>query len=153
MLAMWPVYHVLPIEEVRQFGTVMSSNCMKDLDCVSVCPTDALKFGLTKPPLFRSWRAPRSLNKKYDFSLGEDLLITVVFVATLPIIRGLYDAVSFLLALAISALLAYFTRFQEVLINFFDNRLPFRLSWDSSRVGPSPLSTLTRKSRFVSTQR
>jgi len=96
------------IEEVRQFGTVMSSNCMKDLDCVSVCPTDALKFGLTKPPLFRSWRMPRSLKKKYDFSLGEDFLMAGVFAATLPVVRGLYDAISFLLALAISALLAYF---------------------------------------------
>jgi len=96
------------VEEVRQFGTVMSSNCMKDLDCVSVCPTDALKYGLTTPPLFRSWRAPRSLKKKYDFSLGEDLLMAGVFVAMLPVIRGLYDAISLLLALALTALLAYF---------------------------------------------
>lgn len=96
------------VEEVRQFGTVMSSNCMKDLDCISVCPTDALKYGLTKPPLFRSWRTPRSLKKKYDFSLGEDLLMAGVFVALLPVIRGLYDAISLLLALAITAILAYF---------------------------------------------
>jgi tetratricopeptide (TPR) repeat protein/polyferredoxin len=96
------------VDEVQQFGTVMSSNCMKDLDCVSVCPTDALVYGLTKPPLFRSWLTPRSLKKQYDFSLGEDLLLAGVFVATLPVIRGLYDAISFLLAMAITALLAYF---------------------------------------------
>jgi Tfp pilus assembly protein PilF/ferredoxin len=97
------------IEEVRQFGTVMDSNCMKDLDCISVCPTDALRYAATKPPLFRSWRGPRGLTKHYDFSLGEDLLMAGVFVAVLPVIRGLYDAISFLLALAISALLAYFS--------------------------------------------
>jgi len=96
------------IEEVRQFGTVMNSNCMKDLDCISVCPTDALRFGLTKPALLRSWRGPRRLQKQYDFSLGEDLLMAVVFMATLPVIRGLYDAISLLLALAITAILAYF---------------------------------------------
>jgi tetratricopeptide (TPR) repeat protein/ferredoxin len=96
------------VNEVQQFGTVMSSNCMKDLDCVSVCPTDALKYGLTQPPLFRSWRAPRGLKKRYDFSIGEDLLLAGVWVATLPVIRGLYEAISFLLALAIAALLAYF---------------------------------------------
>jgi tetratricopeptide (TPR) repeat protein/polyferredoxin len=96
------------IEEVRQFGTVMNSSCMKDLDCISVCPTDALKYGLTKPPLLRSWRSPRSLKKQYDFSLPEDLLMATLFVAILPVIRGLYDAISLLLALAITALLAYF---------------------------------------------
>jgi tetratricopeptide (TPR) repeat protein/ferredoxin len=97
------------IEEVRQFGAVMDSNCMKDLDCISVCPTDALRYAATKPPLFRSWRGPRGLAKPYDFSLGEDLLMAGVFIAVLPVIRGLYDAISFLLALAICTLLAYFT--------------------------------------------
>ena len=96
------------VNEVQEFGTVMSSYCMRDLDCVSVCPTDALKLGITTPPVFRSWREPRTLKKQYDFSLGEDLLLAGVFVAVLPIIRGLYDAVSFLLALAVSAILAYF---------------------------------------------
>jgi len=96
------------VDEVQQFGTVMSSNCMKDLDCVSVCPTEALTYGLTKPPLFRSWREPRGLKKQYDFSLSEDLLMAGFFVAIFPVIRGLYEAISFLLALAITALIAYF---------------------------------------------
>src|SRR5262249_14356032 len=30
------------IEEVQKFGAVIDVNCMKDLDCVSVCPTNAL---------------------------------------------------------------------------------------------------------------
>lgn len=95
------------IHEVEQFGTVMSSNCMRDLDCVSVCPTDALRLGVTKPPLLRSWRRPRQLRKQYDFSWGEDLLLAGVFLGLFPIVRGLYDAVSFLLALAVCAILAY----------------------------------------------
>ncbi len=96
------------IEEVQQFGAVLNSHCMKDLDCISVCPTDALKIGFTKPPLLRSWRGPRAAARGYDFSMGEDLLMAGVFVFTLPVIRGLYDAVSLLLALAMTALLAYF---------------------------------------------
>lgn len=95
------------VTEVQKFGTVMSPNCMRDLDCVSVCPTDALRLGITKPPLFRSWRNPRGLKKKYDFSWGEDLAMAAVFIALLPLVRGLYDAVSFLLALAVCAILAY----------------------------------------------
>ena len=100
--------NVQVINEVREFGTVMNSHCMRDLDCVSVCPTDALKLGVTKPPLFRSWFGARTAKKPYDFSLGEDLLMGSLFLACLVVVRGLYDAVSFLLALALSAILAYF---------------------------------------------
>ncbi len=32
--------------EVRQFGMVVDDGCMKCLDCVSVCPNDALYYGL-----------------------------------------------------------------------------------------------------------
>jgi tetratricopeptide (TPR) repeat protein/polyferredoxin len=100
--------NVRVIEEVRQFAAVVDVNCMKDLDCVSVCPTGALRYGTTRPPLFRwRWWQSRPV-KPYDFSFGEDLFMAGVFVATLPIFRGLYDSIAFLLALALSALLAYF---------------------------------------------
>ncbi len=36
-------------EEVAQFKMVVNSGCMKCLDCVSVCPKDALYFGFGKP--------------------------------------------------------------------------------------------------------
>lgn len=96
------------IEEVKQFGAVIDVNCMKDLDCVSVCPTGALRYGATRPPLFRGQAASRKLKKPYDFSLAEDLFMAGVFIAVLPILRGLYEAIAFLLALALSALVAYF---------------------------------------------
>ncbi len=124
------------VEEVQQFGTVMSSNCMKDLDCVSVCPTDALTYGLTKPPLFRSWRGPRGLKKQYDFSLREEVLMAGVFVVVFPVIRGLYEAISFLLALAITALIAYFAilsirliRQQQVQLRNFQLKAAGRLAF------------------------
>ncbi len=111
--------NVRVIHEVEKYGAVVDANCLKDLDCVSVCPTGALKYGATTPPLLRktllSDNSPLrvlthsgSLAKKpYDFSVGEDVLLAGVFLATLPIVRGLYDAVSFLLALACCALLAF----------------------------------------------
>ena len=100
--------NVQVIEEVGHFGAVVDSNCMKNLDCVTVCPSDALKLATAKPPIFRSWPPPRGLPKKFDFTLGEDLLIACVFIGVLPILRGLYDAVSLLLALALAALVSYF---------------------------------------------
>lgn len=100
--------NVRVIEEVRAFAAVVDVNCMKDLDCVSVCPTGALRYGATRPPLFRRLWGKTRRAKPYDFSLGEDLLMASVFVATLPIFRGLYDSIAFLLALALSALVAYF---------------------------------------------
>ena len=45
--------------------------------------------------------------KRYDFSLGEDLLMAGVFVATLFVFRGLYGAVPFLATLGLGAILAY----------------------------------------------
>lgn len=38
--------------EVREFGAVVDPGCMKCLDCVSVCPNDALYVGLGMPALF-----------------------------------------------------------------------------------------------------
>ncbi len=96
------------IEEVQKFGAVIDVNCMKDLDCISVCPTNAIRYGAARPPLFREQGTSRKLKKPYDFSLGEDLFMAGVFVAVLVIVRDLYEAIAFLLALAISALLAYF---------------------------------------------
>lgn len=38
--------------EVREYGMVVDPGCMKCLDCVSVCPNDALRVGWGVPALF-----------------------------------------------------------------------------------------------------
>lgn len=38
--------------EVHDYGMVVDPGCMKCMDCVSVCPEDALYFGFGKPALF-----------------------------------------------------------------------------------------------------
>ncbi len=100
--------NVRVIEEVDKFGAVVNANCMKDLDCVSVCPTNALAYGVAKPPVLRSWWKPPGLRKTYDFTLREDLLMAALFLVLLVIFRGLYDAFSFLLSLAMASIVAYF---------------------------------------------
>src|SRR5690349_7539901 len=43
-------------QEVRDFGAVVDAGCMKCLDCVSVCPNDALSFSFAKPALMATPR-------------------------------------------------------------------------------------------------
>jgi tetratricopeptide (TPR) repeat protein/ferredoxin len=49
-------------EEVREFGAVVDPACMKCLDCVSVCPKDALRVGFGAPAIATARRSgsPRS---------------------------------------------------------------------------------------------
>jgi polyferredoxin/Flp pilus assembly protein TadD len=103
--------------EVRDYGQVVDPACMKCLDCVSVCPKDALYFGFGKVA-----RAPRpdrpahakgaviaakKLARWKDLSLGEEALIALLFVAAFLTFRGLYGAVPFLFALGLAATLAF----------------------------------------------
>lgn len=106
-------------EELINFGQVVNPSCLKDLDCVAVCPNGAVSYGLAKPPILsvlkrplqlfkrQAGSAPRLKPKAYDFSLAEELLMAVIFVLTFFIYRGLYDRVPFLLSLAIGAPLGY----------------------------------------------
>jgi polyferredoxin len=40
-------------EEVREYGMVVDPGCMKCLDCVRVCPNEALSFGFAKPAIMK----------------------------------------------------------------------------------------------------
>lgn len=95
------------ITEIRHYGRVIDTNCMKDLDCVSVCPTSALKYGLSQPPILQLSSVSAKVKRPYDFSLREDGLMAGMVIFSVPVLRDLYDAVPFLLALALSALSAY----------------------------------------------
>ncbi len=88
-------------EEFRQHGMVVNPACLKDLDCLSACPQRAVRFGFGKPSLLAASRTGgRFGSLPYDFAVWEEVLIAVVFVATLLSFRGLYGRVPFLLSLA-----------------------------------------------------
>ncbi|MHC5022792.1 MAG: 4Fe-4S binding protein [Planctomycetota bacterium] len=99
--------HVRVHEEIDRFGSVVDAGCLKCLACVSACPNQAIGFGFTRPSLLRSFTRTGRRRLRYDFSLGEDLLMAVVFIATLLIFRGLYGLVPFLLTLGLGGILAY----------------------------------------------
>jgi NAD-dependent dihydropyrimidine dehydrogenase PreA subunit len=94
-------------EELIAFGKVVTPACLKAMDCVSACPHGSIAYGFAKPALFRSWRKHGRFGVPYDFSLSEDLLLIGVFLVALAVYRGLYDAVPFLLTLAVAAILGF----------------------------------------------
>ena len=93
-------------EEVARFGRVVDNGCMKCLDCVDVCPKDALSFSFTAQGARESKPASGRAPRNYDFSWPEELVMAAVFLTSLWVWRGLYDAVPFLLALGLSILAA-----------------------------------------------
>ncbi len=99
--------HIRVHQELTVFGKVVSPACLKDLDCVAACPDGALTYRWTKPAGFLSWRRFGRFGIPYDFTLGEDMTMAIVFLAALAALRGLYDAVPFLLAIALGTLLAF----------------------------------------------
>ncbi len=94
-------------EEVRDWGMVVSSGCMKCLDCVSVCPNDALYYGAGPLPLFAKPRVASPTKPKRPLSWREEAVLGVAFAAGFLAFRGLYGYVPFLMSLGVAGLLAY----------------------------------------------
>jgi polyferredoxin len=106
-------------EEVRDYGAVVDPGCMKCMDCVSVCPNDALYFGfgapavLTKP---RSDRAKQSAAKaramreaRYDLSRGEEWVLAILVVVLTQCYRGMGNQVPLLMAVGMATIVGYCT--------------------------------------------
>ncbi len=95
-------------EEVKQHGRIVNPACLKDLDCVSACPQQALSYGFTKPALFKSHASGgRFGSLPYNFSVAEELLAAFLFLVALLAFRGLYGRIPFLLSLALGVVVAY----------------------------------------------
>ncbi len=98
-------------EEVALYGMVVDPGCMKCMDCVSVCPNDALYFGFAarstpSGSLQAAGPAPRS-DRPIDFTLWEELLFGVVGLAALLSFRGLYGQIPLLLAMGLAAVFGF----------------------------------------------
>lgn len=115
-------------EEVALYGMVVDPGCMKCMDCVTVCPNDALYFGFAKPSILArlpvaptlakgeasshgsksvSARSAKARTTPYDFSLLEEVVLIVVGLAALLSLRGLYGQIPLLLAMGLAGMIAY----------------------------------------------
>jgi ferredoxin/Flp pilus assembly protein TadD len=84
--------------EIKKHGKVTNPRCLKDLDCVAVCPEEAIHFGFTAPPLFTMGLFTGSYPDRYSTTWKEDISLMAVFSASVLILRGLYDLVPLLMA-------------------------------------------------------
>lgn len=92
-------------DEVRRFGAVVDPGCMKCMDCVDVCPKDALAFGFGAPSFARTLTKPRS-RPRGDWTTVEEGTAILVFAAAVYAFRGLYDRIPFLLAIGLAVMAA-----------------------------------------------
>ena len=84
-------------QELESFGTVVDPGCMKCLDCVTVCPEDAVYVGLGRPAFMigseerEAAVASGKLKQKFDLSWTEEIVFALIAVGLLFSIRGAYS--------------------------------------------------------------
>ena len=97
--------NVLVHTEVKQYGMVVDPGCMKCMDCISVCPNDALYFGFGKPTI----TVPQSIKKSYSLTWPEEIVGVAVFLGSFLAVRGVYGLVPFLMALGCATITTFLT--------------------------------------------
>ncbi|MFT3686580.1 MAG: tetratricopeptide repeat protein [Phycisphaerales bacterium] len=128
-------------EEVHNFGAVVDPGCMKCLDCISVCPTDALRVGIGAPGLLIKPRNPDSpdlarakehAQRRYDLSLREEIIVGLLFFAMFYGYRGMYGLVPLLMAMGIAMVVAFMLFKSWRVLRDANVRAPF---WQLKRDG------------------
>ncbi len=94
-------------EELDRYGMVVNPACLRDLDCVTVCPQQSVHFGYGRPSLIKLQVSDTVVANKYDFTWWEDIIMAMVFVATLITYRGLYNLLPLLMSVALGSISAY----------------------------------------------
>ena len=122
--------NVLVHAEVKQYGMVVDPGCMKCMDCISVCPNDALYFGFGKPSItvgrnpsgsagasiadFGMRNAelnPKSKiqnpKSKYSLTWPEEIVGATVFLVSFLAVWDVYQLVPMLMALGVAAITTF----------------------------------------------
>jgi polyferredoxin/tetratricopeptide (TPR) repeat protein len=97
--------NVLVHAEVKAYKMVVDPGCMKCMDCISVCPNDALYFGFGKPTIAVSKSS--AIPKNYSLTWPEEVLGAAVFLGSFLAVRSVYGLVPFLMALGCAAVTTF----------------------------------------------
>lgn len=95
--------NVLVHAEVKQYGMVVDPGCMKCMDCISVCPNDALYFGFGKPSI----AVRKTVKKNYSLTWPEEIFAAVVFSVSFLAVWDVYQLVAMLMALGIATVTTF----------------------------------------------
>ncbi|MBP7376609.1 MAG: tetratricopeptide repeat protein [Pyrinomonadaceae bacterium] len=95
--------NVIVHAEVKQYGMVVDQGCMKCMDCVSVCPNDALYFGFGKPAV----GVPKTIEKNYSLSWPGEVAAALIFFVSFMAVWDVYQLVPMLMALGIACVTTY----------------------------------------------
>jgi len=88
---------------------VVDPGCMKCLDCVSVCPKEALSFGFAAPAVMKGAAKHETPKRVYDLTLREEFGAAVAFLLVFLAVRGVYAAVPMLMAAALAGIITFLT--------------------------------------------
>ncbi|MCA9290985.1 MAG: tetratricopeptide repeat protein [Phycisphaerales bacterium] len=94
-------------DEVREYGMVVDPGCMKCLDCVSVCPNDALFYGFGPPAVRKPEPKHAAPRPRFDLTWPEEIALAVVFLGTFFAVRGIYGVIPMLMAGGIAGIVAF----------------------------------------------
>lgn len=125
--------------EVHDYGMVVDKGCMKCMDCVSVCPENALYFGMGKPAIFAKPRqekrpAPKSL------PFVEEASGFAAFVFAYFAYRGNRQEADFLLSMGLAACFGLFAVLVVRMVRRADVRLPGLKLKSAGKVAPLGLA-------------
>jgi polyferredoxin/tetratricopeptide (TPR) repeat protein len=95
--------NVLVHAEVKQYGMVVDPGCMKCMDCISVCPNDALYFGFGKPSI----AVKKTATKNYSLTWPEEIFGAAVFLLSFVAVWDVYQLVAMLMALGIATVTTF----------------------------------------------
>lgn len=96
-------------EEVARHDKIVDPGCMKCLDCVSVCPKEALYVGLALPKPFAT--SQQRIRARADLTWTEEIVVAAVaLVAAQWVFRGAWfgEGIPLLLAVGLGVITAVF---------------------------------------------
>ncbi len=104
-------------EEVRAFGMVVDSGCMKTMDCIAACPNEALHIGVGLPAVLarpkdkaarEDWKKTKARRKRMlDPSLVEEAVVGLAFLVMFFGYRGMVEQVPMLMAVGMAGIGAF----------------------------------------------
>jgi len=97
-------------EQIRTHGAVVDRDCMRTLDCIEACPTQALRLRPGRPAaLRRADQAAAPGEQRFDLGADEEGLVALAMLLTVFATRGLYGQIPLLLAVTLGALAGFFS--------------------------------------------